>query len=82
MPQRELERWLGLMQEVELLQLPLVFGRAHANVTLSEGLTVATKTSGATSWTTYRTAATEAVSGRGAISRSSRWCRATPCCLA
>ena len=34
---RELESWLSLMHEVEVLRLPLVFGRAHANVTLSEG---------------------------------------------
>ena len=35
--------WLGLMHEVELLRVLLVFGRAHADVTLSEGGAVATK---------------------------------------
>ena len=42
-PRRELESWLGLMREVELLRLPLVFGRAHASLTLIEGGAVATK---------------------------------------
>ena len=37
MPRRECESWLGVMHEVWVLQLPLVFGRAHADVTLSEG---------------------------------------------
>ena len=32
------------MHEVELLRVPLVFGRAHADLTLSEGGAVATKT--------------------------------------
>ena len=41
-PRRELESWLGLIQEVGLLRVPLVFGRAHADVTLSEGGAVAT----------------------------------------
>ena len=43
MPRLELEYWLCLMHEVELLRVPLVFGRAHAYVTLSEGGSVATK---------------------------------------
>ena len=43
-PRREFESWLGLMYEVELLQVPLLFGRAHASLTLSEGEAVATKT--------------------------------------
>ena len=42
-PRIELESWLGLMREVELLRVPLVFGRAHADFTLSEGGAVATK---------------------------------------
>ena len=33
-PRRGLESWLGLMHEVELLQLPLAFGRAHGSFTL------------------------------------------------
>ena len=36
-PRVEHESWLGLMHEVELLQEPLAFGRAHISVTLSEG---------------------------------------------
>ena len=37
-PRREHESRLGLMQEVDLLRVPLPFGRAHADVTtLSEG---------------------------------------------
>ena len=39
----ELESWLGLMHEVALLRVPPVFGRAHGDVTLSEGGAVATK---------------------------------------
>ena len=35
-PRCERESWLGLMHEVGLLRLPLVFGRAHAHNTLSE----------------------------------------------
>ena len=42
-PRREFESWLSLMHEVELLRLPLAFGRAHADVTLSEGGAVATR---------------------------------------
>ena len=38
-----LESWLGLMHEVGLLRVLLVFGRAHANITLSEGGAVAAK---------------------------------------
>ena len=39
MPRRvELDSWLCLLHEVELLRLPLLFGRAHADfITLSEG---------------------------------------------
>ena len=45
MPRCELESWLCLMHEVELLRVPLLFGRAHAAVTLylSEGGAVATR---------------------------------------
>ena len=42
-PRRDLESLVGLMQGVELLREPLVFGRAHASFTLSEGGAVATK---------------------------------------
>ena len=44
-PRRGLETlsWLRLMHEVEVLQLPLAFGRAHATITLSENGAVATK---------------------------------------
>ena len=51
-PRRGLESWLGLMHEVEVLQLPLAFGRAHAEITLSENGAVATKSRGG-----WRTAA-------------------------
>ena len=47
---RELESWLGLMHEVGLLRVPLAFGRAHGNFTLSEGGAVATKNAGGYSW--------------------------------
>ena len=40
------ESWLGLMHAVELLRVPLVFGRAHADFTLSEGGAVATRSVG------------------------------------
>ena len=41
-PRRELESWLSLMHEVELLRLPLAFGRAHTDITLSEDRVLAT----------------------------------------
>ena len=41
-PRRGLESWLRLMHEVGVLRVPLVFGRAHADFTLSEGGAVAT----------------------------------------
>ena len=44
MPRHEFESWLGLMREVASLLVPLVFGRAHANLTLSEGGPVARTT--------------------------------------
>jgi hypothetical protein len=40
---RTTERWLCLMHEVEVLRLPLAFGRVHASVTLTENGAVATK---------------------------------------
>ena len=46
-PRRGLESWLGLMHEVEVLRLPLAFGRAHAAITLSENGAVATRGRGA-----------------------------------
>ena len=42
-PRVELESWLCLMHEVAWLRLPLSFGRAHANLTLTENVAVATK---------------------------------------
>ena len=45
-PRRALESWLCLMREVELLRVPLLFGRAHDDITLSEGGVVATKSAG------------------------------------
>ena len=42
-PRRGLESWLGLMHEVGALRLPLAFGRAHAEITLSENGAVATR---------------------------------------
>ena len=41
-PRRGLESLLGLMHEVELPRVPLLFGRAHGSFTLSEGGAVAT----------------------------------------
>ena len=43
MPRRRLKGWVCLMHEVGLLRLPVVFGRAHADFTLSEDGPVATK---------------------------------------
>ena len=62
MPRRGDESWLCLMDEVEVLGVPLSFGRAHADVTLSEDGNLATKsvyTGG------YRTAASTAVMRSG-----------------
>ena len=63
MPRCAGESLLGLMHAVELLRVPLVFGRAHANFTLSEGGAVATTTERTS---TYRAAASTVVvrSGR------------------
>ena len=55
-PRRELESWLCLMQKVGLLRVPLAFGRAHGEMTLTEGGAVATKR--VTSDGTCRSAAT------------------------
>ena len=55
---RELESLLGLMQEVEALRVPLVFGRAPGDLALSEGGAVATKSA---AWTPARTAASTVV---------------------
>ena len=54
--------WLCLMQEVELLRVPLVFCRAHASLTLSEGGAVATRD---LHYGAYRTAASKAVMRSG-----------------
>jgi len=43
---RTVESWLGLMHEVGVLRLPLAFGRAHGDVTLSENGALATRTAG------------------------------------
>ena len=45
-PRCKLESWPCLMHEVALLRAPLAFGRAHAEVTLTENGAVATKNSG------------------------------------
>ena len=62
-----------------MLRLPLVFGRAHADITLSEGGVATTTAVNQGGW---HTAVTKVVSGRGVTSHSSRWLRATACCLA
>ena len=49
-PRLEYESWLGLMREVEVLRLPLAFGRAHGNITLTEGGAVATNGATDYSW--------------------------------
>ena len=36
MPRLGIESWLGLMDEVGLLRLPLAFGRTHVDFTLSD----------------------------------------------
>ena len=64
-PRRELESLLGLMHEVVLLRVPLLFGRVHdGSFTLSEGGAVATRKRVDSGY--YRTAASKAVicSGR------------------
>ena len=60
MPRRDFESWLCLMHEVGLLRVPppVVFGRADADVTLSEGGAVVTRGAGEDSW---RAAASTAV---------------------
>ena len=59
-PRRGLESWLGLMHEVGVLRLPLAFGRAHADFTLSENGAVATR-----GGYDYRAAASKAVMRSG-----------------
>ena len=49
------------MNEVELLRLPLLFGRAHNDIMLSEGGAVATKGE----WGGWRTTASNVVMGSG-----------------
>ena len=61
-PRRDLESWLGLMHEVGLLRMPLVFGRAHADFTLSEGGAVATLMG---AWGGWRAAAGKVVMRSG-----------------
>ena len=60
-PRRGRESWLGLMWEVEVLRRGAVFGRSHAEMTLSEGGALATI--GGTN--TFRTAASKAVMRAG-----------------
>ena len=61
-PRRELESWLCLMHEVGLLRVPLVFGRAHADFTVSEDGALATRNGGDQG---YRTAASKVVMRSG-----------------
>ena len=61
-PRLKHQSWLCLMQEVELLRVPLLFGRAHAIFKLSEGGAVATKNVGDS---TMRTAASKVVMRSG-----------------
>jgi hypothetical protein len=51
-PRRGFERWIVLMHEVEALRLPLTFGRAHADITLSESGAVATMSPDGEDWRT------------------------------
>ena len=62
-PRRGLESWLRLMHEVGVLRLPLAFGRAHAEITLSENGAVATM--GAQDRGGWRTAASKVVMRSG-----------------
>ena len=64
LPRRQLESWLGLMEEVRVLRLPLAFGRAHADLTLSEGGAVVTKGMGLVT-AGWRAAASKAVMRSG-----------------
>ena len=57
---------LGLMHEVEVLRLPLAFGRAHANITLFENGAVATRTTiGGMGGSSYHSAASSIVMRSG-----------------
>ena len=60
-PRCDLESWLCLMHEVELLRVPVAFGRAHAFLTQSEGGAVVTRTVGGAT----RTAASTVVMRSG-----------------
>ena len=75
-PRRDLESWLGLMHEVGVLRLPLAFGRAHADFTLSEHGALATRgDDDDNDWPQHLLAAVSAAvmrSGRQ-FSHSSRW---------
>ena len=64
-PRRGLESWLGLMHEVGALRLPLAFGRAHADITLSENGAVATMDAPAPAPTLPRSAASKVVMRSG-----------------
>ena len=61
-PRRSLESWLGLMHEVAVLRLPLVFGRAHGSFMLTESRAVATRS---VNDGYYRTAASKVVMRSG-----------------
>ena len=61
-PRRGRESWLWLMHEVELLRLPLSFGLAHGDVTVSDNGAVATRSATEYAW---RTAASKAVMRSG-----------------
>ena len=61
-PRRELESWLCLMHEVEALRVPLAFGPAYANFTLSEGGALATLSADGGAW---RAAASKVVMRSG-----------------
>ena len=62
-PRRELESLLGLMREVALLRVPLLFGRSNSDITLSEGGAVATISVGG--GRSYRAAASKLVMRSG-----------------
>ena len=64
-PRREYESWLRLMHELAVLRLPLAFGRAHDDVSLSEGGAVATTNEVQPGWQPWRAAASEVVMWSG-----------------
>lgn len=57
-PRRDSESWVALMREVEILRLPLVFGRSNSEVALKEGGQVAIRSKA------------EAHSGRAAVCKA------------